>query len=396
MYYGDDWPSMPDGTPYDGKNLLELVRSGKSLFDGVWDVKLLIQEIEEKLKTQITGIPAVHKGSNNYGFHITSTSRPDIVARLAQDDVNMPEFDSFPLEVQVREVHFEMAVYNLLRSEPAILASRLLYGPIPHDITGRRLLVFEKADGVSNVWEDLTANGKLHLLRQLANIHAALFRYDHPQDFAAQNLLERLFKFKPNSLSMPVAPTRKFWMYLLESKIKATIQNEGDMIGWEDDNETVGPIALAAKESLLRAIPYILPVDKATVPEESLYRLVLEHGDFGIHNTAIAVDDDGKPQVTSLFDWETSCIWPALLSDPLVAAGPVDLIVGEDGQPAVTRLPEGATQVDLDTYAAWARHYIQTVIRAGKDFRHLCFFGKLGEWAENLMQAHGVIGSSAH
>ncbi|KAK3987618.1 hypothetical protein QBC44DRAFT_270819 [Cladorrhinum sp. PSN332] len=429
MYYGDDWPSMPDGTPYDGKNLLELVRSGKSPFDGVWDVKLLIQEIEEKLNTQITGIPAVSKGSNNYGFHITSTSRPDMVARLARDDVNMPDFDSFPVEVQVPEVHFEMAVYNLLRSEPGILASRLLYGrapaqyekpglAIPHDLIGRRLFVFEKAEGVNNAWEDLTSDNKLLLLRQLANIRTALFRYDPPQDFAAEHFLERLFKFKPDSLSMPVAPAREFWMYVLESKIKATIQNEGDMIGWEDDNETVGPVALAAKQSLLRAIPYILPVDTATVPGESLYRLVLEHGDFGIHNTTVAADADGKPQVTSLYDWETSCIWPALLSDPLVAAGPVDLIVGEYGQPAVTRLPEGATQADLDTYAAWARHYIQklyrdapgyeTVIRAGKDFRHLWFalrdwrggdseefFGKLGAWAENLMQERGVIGSSA-
>lgn len=366
---------MPDGTPYDGKNLLDLVRTGQSPFDGVWDAKLLIQEIEDKLNTRITGIPAVSKGSNNYGFHITSTARPHMVARLARDDVNMPGFDAFPVEIQAAEVHFETAVYNLLRSQPDIPASRLLYSrapaqyqkpalsAVPHDLTGRRLFVFENAEGVNNVWEDLTCDNKLDLLGQLANVRAALFRYDPPQDFAAQHLLGRLFKFNPDSLSMSVAPTRQFWMHVLESKIKATIRDEGDMIGWEDDNETVGRVALAAKQSLLRAVPYIMPVDTATVPEQSLYRLVLEHGDFGIHNTTIAVDtnnaNNGKPRVTSLFDWETSCIWPALLSDPLVAAGPVDLIVDEHGQPAVTRIPEGATCTDLDTYAAWARHYIQ-------------------------------------
>jgi len=199
---------------------------------------------------------------------------------------------------------------------------------------------------------------QLLLLEQLASMRAALFRYNPPYEFAAEHLLERLFKFMPPSLAMPVAPTREFWMHVLEAKIEATIRGEGEMIGWEDDNETVGPVALAAKQSLLRAIPYLLPVDDS--PEGSLYRLVLEHGDFGIHNTTIAIQAcSGEPLVTSLFDWETACVWPALLSDPLVAAGPVDLIVDEDGRPSVTRLPSEATQVDLETYAGWANHYIQ-------------------------------------
>ncbi len=154
---------------------------------------------------------------------------------------------------------------------------------------------------------------------------------------------------------MPVAPTREFWMHVLESKIEATIRGEGEMIGWEDDNETVGPVALKAKQSLLRAIPYLLPLD---TPDKSLYRNVLEHGDFGIHNMTIAKQASGEPLVTSLFDWETACIWPALLSDPLVAAGPVDLGVNEDGIPLVSRLPRNVTQADLEMYASWARHYV--------------------------------------
>lgn len=128
------------------------------------------------------------------------------------------------------------------------------------------------------------------------------------------------------------------------------------MIGWESDEETVGPVALAAKQSLLRAIPHLLPPD---TPDASLYRLVLEHGDFGIHNATITRQASGEPLVTSLFDWETACIWPALLSDPLVAAGPVGLVVDEDGGPLVTRLPRDATRADLETYAAWAKHYIR-------------------------------------
>jgi hypothetical protein len=199
------------------------------------------------------------------------------------------------------------------------------------------------------------------LLEQLASMRAALFRYNPPYDFAAEYLLERLFKFMPPSLAMPIAPTREFWMHVLEAKIEATIRGEGEMIGWEYDNETVGPAALVAKQSLLRAIPCLLPVDDS--PDGSLYRLVIEHGDFGIHNTTIAMQArSGEPLVTSLFDWETACVWPALLSDPLVAAGPVDLIVDENGRPSVTRLPAEATQADLETYAGWANHYIQVPI----------------------------------
>lgn len=93
--------------------------------------------------------------------------------------------------------------------------------------------------------------------------------------------------------------------------------------------------------------------------DQSLYRLVLEHGNFGIHNTLITQDANGKPLVTSLYDWETGCFVPAILSDPLVAVGPVDLITDETAGPSVTRIPKGATPSNIETYAVWARQYIK-------------------------------------
>ncbi|KAF8804222.1 hypothetical protein BYT27DRAFT_7259404 [Phlegmacium glaucopus] len=124
MAFRDDWPNMQDGIDFDGKQLLTLVRSGNSPFHGVWDVNLLIREIEENLGTQ--------------GFHLKLSNQPDIVARLARGDVNMPNFDGFPIEVQVPEARFEVAAYELLRSEPNILASRLLYHRIPVQHVGPR------------------------------------------------------------------------------------------------------------------------------------------------------------------------------------------------------------------------------------------------------------------
>ncbi|KAJ5273311.1 hypothetical protein N7478_008436 [Penicillium angulare] len=160
----------------------------------------------------------------------------------------------------------------------------------------------------------------------------------------------------PESLSLPVAPTREFWAHVIESKINATMRNEGDMIGWEDDNETVGPVALAAKGSLLRALPHIMPLEHT---DQCLCRFVLENGDFGIHNTTVKKLPSERALVTSLYDWETGCIAPAILSDPLVAVNPVDLITDGSGGPSVTRLPKDATPSDLETYAVWARHYIR-------------------------------------
>ena len=66
MAFQDEWPDMPDGSKYDGKHLLRLVRCNKSLFHAVWDVQLLIREIEENLNTEVIDIPAIYHGPNNY------------------------------------------------------------------------------------------------------------------------------------------------------------------------------------------------------------------------------------------------------------------------------------------------------------------------------------------
>jgi len=96
-----------------------------------------------------------------------------MVARLARGDVNMPDFDGFPVGVQAAEARFKSAVYHLLRSEPDIRSSRLFHscapvqpaGPkpttAPLDLIGQRLFVFEKSEGMNNVWEDLCPNYKV-------------------------------------------------------------------------------------------------------------------------------------------------------------------------------------------------------------------------------------------
>ena len=116
------------------------------------------------------------------GLHLKLSNRPDIVARVSRDDVNMPDFDRVPIYEQVSEAKFEVAVYELLRSEPNILVSHLLYhripvqhvGPkfvLPQDIAGRRLFLFERAEGENNKWEELSPEQQV---RQQSVLHSSI------------------------------------------------------------------------------------------------------------------------------------------------------------------------------------------------------------------------------
>ena len=418
MYLCDDWPQMPDDSDFDGEHLLTLIRSGNSPFHGVWDVNLLLREIEDNLVTKVIDIPLLSKGSHNYGFHFQLSNQPDIVARLARSDVNMPDYDGFPVDWVISEAVFEVAVYELLRLDLSILALRLLYHRIPiqhggtglalpQNIAGRRLFLFQRAEGENNAWWNLGLREQASLLAQSARIRALLFDFTLPLEFANTWLRERLFEQKPASLPIPVAPTRQFCIALFTFKVEATIRNLGEMIGWESDQNVVGLIAAAAKQSLLRLIPHIMPVNT------DLYRLVLEHGDFGIHNMSVAINAEGQPLITSLFDWETACIVPAMLSDPLMAVV-VDLVTDENANPSVTRTTDDETPNDRAKYMMWSQQYFAALfdqarnyeyaIKAGKDARHLWFalrqwrgddpeeyFGDLGAWAERRMKELGVI-----
>jgi hypothetical protein len=151
----------------------------------------------------------------------------------------------------------------------------------------------------------------------------------------------------------PVSPTRAFACALLSAKVEEVIKNEGDPIGWESDHNFAGPIAVAAKRSLLQLIPLILPPDDEHI---CLYRLVLEHDDYGIHNMTIA---SSIPKVTSLYDWETAHVVPAILSDPEVAVSPVDLGVDLNGAPLVSPEEEDANEQEKNEHSRWARLYIR-------------------------------------
>ncbi|GAB1314711.1 hypothetical protein MFIFM68171_04921 [Madurella fahalii] len=399
-YTCDDWSSFSDGQEYDGKQLLAL-------------------KIEIAVGSTVTDIPIVTRGSNNLGLHCKLSVQREILVRLGRSDVNMPNYDGFGMDFLLGDMTFETEVYGLLEHSE-IPVSRLLYfrlpaqypGPatdVPADLAGQRVIVFEKVDGRDNVWGGLSVEGKRSVLTQAPRIRASLFKFVVPADFAETWFLPRTFKFMPKQLPLPFAPTREFWTAILRSKIEATIGEEAETIGWEDDNNIVGPRAAKAKQSLLRFISHLLP---GGVENEWLYRPVLEHGDYGVHNMSVMVDISGKPRVTSLYDWETGYLVPAILADPEMAVF-VDLTADESGRPRITRVDGDVTPDYCSEYMNYAAYYLkdlysgapgfQRAIVAGGDVRYLWFalknwrgeepeefFGSLGDWADRRISEAGA------
>ena len=100
------------------------------------------------------------------------------------------------------------------------------------------------------------------LLIQFAEISAALFLWEVPSEFSARWSHSR----EPNPqgpFTFSVSSTRDYAYALIKAKIDE-IKNEGDLIGSEDDHLFVGPRTAAAKRSLLRLLPAILPPRRTT------------------------------------------------------------------------------------------------------------------------------------
>ncbi|KAK0733205.1 hypothetical protein B0T26DRAFT_808050 [Lasiosphaeria miniovina] len=375
----DDWPMMLDGSDYDRKQLLSLVRDNHSPFRDAWNVKSLIREVEAAVDDEVVDIPIVTRGSSNLGLHCRLSNKQDIVVRLGRSDVNEPDYDGPSMELILSGIELQVAVNGLLERIPDIPNSRPVHFRAPASISGRPLMVFEKKDGRANVWEESSPVGKGSLLAQAACIRASLFNFMVPRDFITKWLLLRTFNFIPEELPIPITFTRAFWTAVLAAMVEVTIGSERDMIGWESDNDTVGPKLIKAKQAVLSLIPHILPdcPDK----ERLCYRPVLEHGDFGIYNMCVAVDEPGgEARITSLFDWETGCTVPAHLADPEMTVL-VDLTADEKGHPTITRVEDDATQEYPHEYMGHARQYLrvlyahapefESAIAAGRDARHL-------------------------
>lgn len=283
---------------------------------------------------------------------------------MSSADVNMPSYDGFSLDWLHKQFAFETAILDFVDHCPTIPTSPLRYWrrsvqhsgdrrELPKDISGRQLIIFEMTRDSHIDWRKLDEGQKVSrspqlltpscrrtnsvlqnsIIAQSASIRAALLNQRLFHEFVTKWLLWGTFQpveWAPKELP-PITPTRSFCIQLFRARIGSIIKNEGDIIGFSDSSYKVGKRLLAAKRTLLRVVPYILP----KVDDELLYRFVLQHDDLGLHNMSIFVDESGQVKLTSIYDWETANIVPVILSDFDFSIAGCDLRVDEGGKPWV-------------------------------------------------------------
>ncbi|KAJ3043252.1 hypothetical protein HDV00_005572 [Rhizophlyctis rosea] len=395
-YYGESWDKWPEN--FDGKGVYEAVMAGRETGFRI-NIRQMFNIVEKELSCKVVDVPMVFKGSNNFGFQLLLTTKRTLLLRIARNNFLHPNYVGAPIETVIREVQFEAAVHELLKSDPDIPVSPLLFYRLP--VTKTADLVVD-AENIDDGRQMMVFDMAKILLQNLGKIRASLFTKHLPLDFVKQWLHSRFPN--PNVIPHPVEPTRDFALALLTAKIESMIKNEGDPIGSEDDNHIVGPLAAAAKQSLLNLLPLILPDETET---NTFYRFVLEHGDYGVHNLTVSTADR-TPRVAALYDWETGHIVPAILSDPEVVFS-VDIGIDDEGKAVISRVEDDVTEEEVEEFREWGDIYVQAIsdhapeyisaIRAGKDVRHIWtklkgwrgddpegYFGELGRWAEKRLK----------
>jgi hypothetical protein len=190
-------------------------------------------------------------------------------------------------------------------------------------------------------------------------MRAALFNFEVPRDLAGFWFWNRLPALQPAATKQDVAPTREFCIELFKTKLETVLRQDGDAFG---EASNLSPAAALAKDLILEVIPRILPQGTgadAKEYEHKLYRFVLEHGDFGIHNMDIFEGRTERPLVTGLHGWNNAHLMPAILADLNVCVQ-VTLTVDEDvGMPAMTDMPSTLTTEEMIHMAPWPKQYFE-------------------------------------
>lgn len=191
------------------------------------------------------------------------------------------------------------------------------------------------------------------MLVQSALVAATLFQYRLPAEYASTWLPVRISEHQQNYVvQREVAPTRDFCRDLLHARIELALSRLALRL------PQLAPRAAILRQDLDWLVPRVLPHAGNGLSETALYRFVLDHGDFGIHNMTIATDEQGKPYITSVYDWEAATIVPALLSEPKMVVT-ADLVVNDEGEPSISRWGDGDSMSRMGEYLEWSNEYYQ-------------------------------------
>jgi hypothetical protein len=166
------------------------------------------------------------------------------------------------------------------------------------------------------------------------------------------------------SSPLSVEPTREYCISLMTAKIDATVGQRAREIDPLAGYHLMTPSLEKVHKALVRLVPLILPRSTFWLKESRLYRFVLDHGDFGVHNMTVAMDDGGQPKITSVYDWEGGRVVPAILCEPKMVTT-VDLVIDEKGKPNISRWGDGDTPEKMAQYRKWTEEYYKVSCPVG-------------------------------
>lgn len=193
---------------------------------------------------------------------------------------------------------------------------------------------------------------------QSAKAAAMLYKFDPPFPFASMWMLRRAFGSGKGAAALGTVASRRVCKVLLVDLVQETFGRLRCGMADGEESPVLGTRLSAIELSLRKLVPRILPRSSCKSQEVATYRLVLDNGDFGIHNMTVLGEGEGAPHVTSVFDWEEGCIVPALLSQPMMIVT-ADLILTENGEPGIRRWGDGDTPSKMAEYMTWARTYYE-------------------------------------
>ncbi|KYK56479.1 hypothetical protein DCS_03479 [Drechmeria coniospora] len=414
----DHWPKEPDGNPWAGEDLPALMAADKDPFEKTLDVRALVAEVEKAVGQSVQNIPLVTCGAHNYGFQVRLEKGPDLVIRVSRSNANgvNPRGRALALS-QCPDYTFELAVYDALHPLGLPFDCRPVYHRLakptklqpvsrPTHVSGRHVIVFKKAKGHRYDyprWRPLNSWWKHTILASSAAAAASLFMYNPPSPFCRRWLVSRVLGDEPQVYELIVEPTRDFCFALVAARIYNTFVYLQKKLSGQPELRFAYPLS-TVENCLLQLLPIFMPKVGSEEDERKLYRLVLDHGDFGMHNMTIVRDHQlCRTEITSVYDWEAATIVPAVLSEPRMVVT-VDLVLDADGNPSISRWGDGDRPGRLKEYKIWTKYYFQklfsaapeyeSVIKSALEIRRIWFalrdcregdavrqFNRLGTWA---------------
>ena len=138
------------------------------------------------------------------------------------------------------------------------------------------------------------------LLRKAAKAAAKLFKFELPRDFSSTWVVRRGFGRGFHFPNTNLRASRQVCELMLRSKVQDALRHRESM------QPFINHPHLDLLDSLIKAleelVPHLLPNPSSEEDESTLYRFVLDHGDFGIHNMTISQTDTDDMRITSVFD----------------------------------------------------------------------------------------------